>query len=791
MKHVCEKCGSPLDKHTGLCPNCDGDTFVPMDEVSEELEEQQVTKRGIIAIFIAIIAILIVVSVVIIAATNGWIGGKEKRSNARSNYETYFNDQLYTKYGMLDIKHPGVNGKGIFFGNMYDLNHDKSEELIVAHSEKSGDNIDYKISCYEYNPNSVVQGAKIEGEKANGVELNSTVLAFSESDFEELGSSHNQNQFEFYIVRNKDKDYILAERVYEGSNLNYECHVFTLVTGNFSEISNMYIMKNDKGETAVLSTKFPNTLSDKQYKTGKLKGFDALPEDAGVVYFEGNEKTFDENYKSLSESVNAFFNAYVEKKKDSVVTEDGFNLSAAEKKDLLFTYSYSVKTDSDTATSEDIYEAEDYTNVVSMLNSANKKAYETMVKKNESAKKKAVETKSDVAFGDVVKKDDSIYYWKYQDDTYSRISSQSGNYRYSSDADNELVKRDKNGKETVILESAGVGKIAVVGNRIFYQKANGNSDSFNVDSCDLEGNDVTYHATGVLAGVVQSGAYVIYAPSTDNEEFGTIGSIKTETLEKGVTAYNARFICCDDERIYFQSEQAEYSESRHGKTTLSSVFANGSGSRNLYVTEADMYENDSSYENTTTLIEDAYISNGYIYYVYGSYSKESDEFKGGKIARVKLDGSSGEIIGESGSNTFTVDSKGNLVNKDDGSSMNGYTVKDGGVYKFNPVTTKTEEIISSSDYSSFTSEKLVSDSSKASGDLAQLDSVCRIDNKLYFRIRLGSQYSSDESGSAYRYKGSALFEKDMKSGETSELYSVIYDGSSSDYSSYSSYEEDY
>lgn len=788
MKHVCEKCGSPLDKHTGLCPNCDGDTFVPMEDNSE-VNDEQVTKRGIIAIFVAIIAILIVVSVVIIAATNGWIGGKEKHSAARGNYEAYFNEQLYTKFGMLDIEHPGVTGKGIFFGDMYDLNKDKSEELVVAHSERSGDSIEYKISLYEYNPNAVMQGGALN-ETNHGVELNSTVLAFSESDFEQLASSHNNNKFEFYLVKNKDKDYIFAERIYEGRSLNYECHVFTLITGSFVEASNLYIMKNEKGETAVLSTKFPSTLnSQEEYKTKKLKGLDEIPENAGVIYFEGQKKKFDGNYKSINEAVDAFFKTYIEKKKDSVLTDDGFNLSEVDKEDMIFDYSYSAKTDSNTGQSEDVYEVHDYTNVVSMLNTANKKAYEALIKKNDDAMKKAKETDSDVAFGDVVKKDGSIYYWRYNDDTYTNYSSESGSYRYDSDADNELVKRDKNGKETVILETAGVGKLAIAEDRIFYQKANGNSHSYNVDSCTIDGNDVTYHATGVIAGVVQNGAYVIYLSSDDEEDnFSTIDAIKTESLEKVTTAYNARFITCDNERIYFQSEQAEYTESHHGKTTLSSVFANGSGSRNLFVTDADMYDDYSSYELSVSLINDAYIQNGYIYYVYGSYSKDGGEFKGGNIAKVKLDGSSGEIIGTSQNDTFTIDSKGSVVNKDDGSSMNGYTIKNGCVYKYNPVNTSLEEIVNKDDYSSITSYSLVDKPGEdQKGDLVQLDSINKVEDKLYFRIKIGEKYSYDESGNSYRFKGSALFEKDVKTGKVSELYSVL---ATDNNSSYEYYEED-
>ena len=121
MKNVCEKCGAELDRHTGLCPNCDGDEFVPMSAVEdEEYEESRVTRKGIIAIFLAVIALLIVVSVIIVAVSNGWIGGKEKHSAARSSYELYLNETLYPNHGVMDIEHPSISSKGMFFADIFD-----------------------------------------------------------------------------------------------------------------------------------------------------------------------------------------------------------------------------------------------------------------------------------------------------------------------------------------------------------------------------------------------------------------------------------------------------------------------------------------------------------------------------------------------------------------------------------------------------------------------------------------------------------------------------------------------
>ncbi len=712
MKHVCEKCGTPLDKYTGLCPVCDGDEFVPMDEFSEH-EEETVTKRGIIAIFLAIISILIVVSVVIVAVSNGWIGGKEKRAASHSSFVTYFNETLYSKHGVMDTDHPYVTGTGMLFAEMYDLSKDKTDEFIVGYADKSGDNIEYNISCYEYNPSSIVQGSDNPASNV-GVDMNKTLVAFSEDDFTRSFSSHYPHEFQLYKVEGKDKNYIFFERVSDGK---WECKVYTITAGSFTE-----------------------------FDTLELK------------------KVSDENSKKAEK----FFGKY--KLKDMSVSDgDGkFTLTKQEKDALIFTYSYSLINDTDKGETDE-YIINDYTNSVSLLNDANRDEFEKAVKKNEESDKKQNVSKTDINFGGVVKSGHYIYYWKYNDSSFSEEGSESGNYKYRSGAENQLIRRDEDGTETVLVETAGAGNLALAGNRIFFQKANGNSNSFNVDSCDMSGNDVTFHDTGVIEGVVQNGAYVVYSPERTRYEFGTIKAIKTMGLEKVNTVYNARFLACDNERVYYQAEQAEYSEAHRGKTTVSSVFANGSANRVLYVTDSDLYDSEGSYGRTVSLVRDAYISGDYIYYVYGSYKSSDDEFMGGNIVKAKLDGSGGDILEKSDKDFFTVNSAGKTI-KDGNASMNGYTYENGTVYKFSPASGKNEELITPDDYSQFTSVRA---SEKESGDsFVTLDFAVKSDNTLYFMMKSGKR-SSD----GYKFSGCALFEKDIEKGKTVMLYSVEADGS--------------
>ncbi len=616
----------------------------------------------------------------------------------------------------MDIDHPFVTGTGMFFADMFDITGDKTDEFIIGYADKSGSNIEYNISCYEYNPNNVIQGANNPMAASAGVEMNSTLTVFSEADFTSGSSSHIPNDFQVYTVEGKDKNYLFVEHVTDGS---WECKVYTVTAGNFSE-----------------------------FDTLKAKSV--------------SEKN--------TEKAKKFFEKYKIKKAKIVDDKDYFCLTKQDKDSLVFTYSYSQKSDDEQGVEEE-YIINDYTDILSLLNPQNRAETEKAIKRNEEAGKKKNTSKSDIRFGGVVKNGDYVYYWKYSDSAFSNEGSESANYQYRSGAENSLIRRDKDGKETVILQTAGAGNLAIAGNRIFFQKANGNSRSYNVDSCDMEGNDVTYHDTGVLEGVVQNGAYVVYSPERTRYEFGTIKAIKTEGLEKVNTVYNARFLACDNDRVYYQAQQAEYTEAHHGKTTVSSVFANGSASRTLYVTDSNLYENEDSYGKTSSLIRDAYILGDSIYYVYGSYNSSTDEFRGGNIVKAKLDGSSGEVIAQSDKDYFTVNSSGKVTEVDAKASMNGYTFVDGTVYKYNPQKGKNEEIITPDDYIQFTTEKVTDTGS--SDTFVSLDFAVSCDKKVYFMIKSGKN-SSD----GYRFSGCALFEKDIENEKTVMLYSVTNNSSS-------------
>ena len=781
MKHICELCGAELDKRTGLCPNCDGDEFVSMETLDEELEEEQeeqITRRGIIAIFLAIIALLIVVSVIIVAVSNGWIGGKEKHSAAKKSYETYFNETLYPKHGVMDIEHPQISSKGMFFADMYDLNQDKNEEFIVGMAESSGDNIDYSLSCYEYNPNSVIQGAKSADDSSVGVEMNSTVTVFSEGDYTDSGASHIPNDFRFYLVETKEQSYIFAERIRDGE---FECHVLSVITGGFTEDANLVIKNGKDSAVGVFSTRLPASLEIETsgFKKKKLNSFTDVSEQSQTLFYQDNKYKFDKNYKSLGETLDAFYAVYG-LKESALSTDEEYSFKELDEDDLIFTYSYTQKTDSETAISEDVYNNKDYSSLKSLLSKENEAAFDSIVRKNKEAADKANASKTDVSFGGVVKSGEYIYYWKYSASSFSSDTSESANYRYSSGAENQLIRRSANGEETVLVETAGAGNLAIAGHRIFFQKANGNSNNYNVDSCDMDGNDVQYHDTGVIAGVVQNGAYVIYSPDNAKYDFGTVKAVKTESLETVTTVYNARFLACDNDRVYYQAEQAEYTDAHHGKTTCSSVFANGSASRTLYVTDSDLYEGEDSYGKTSSMIRNAYILNGYIYYSYGGYDSDSGEFKGGKIAKVKLDGSSGEIIAETSSDKFTINASGKVVNTGTDATMSSYTFKDGAAYKFSAASAKNEEIISFSDYSSFSALKLTDYKNNASNQLLSLDFATKTDNKLYFAVKLGETSGSEYDDKGYVFKGYALFEKDLSSSECKEIYSFTKQAADSD-----------
>ena len=148
----CGKCGSEIDKKTGLCPNCDAAALEKVQEVNTKKSLKKAKYRGVTAIIALILVIAIVVSSVVFAFSKGWIGnnGEEEKKKVQTTYITYLNKTIIPEIGEYDSNHPESSNEGVHSALFCDLNNDNKEEFIVAYSKENGNNIDFNISCYEY-----------------------------------------------------------------------------------------------------------------------------------------------------------------------------------------------------------------------------------------------------------------------------------------------------------------------------------------------------------------------------------------------------------------------------------------------------------------------------------------------------------------------------------------------------------------------------------------------------------------------------------------------------------------
>lgn len=384
------------------------------------------------------------------------------------------------------------------------------------------------------------------------------------------------------------------------------------------------------------------------------------------------------------------------------------------------------------------------------------------------------EKKDNINYGNIIVNNQCLYYWKYNSQSYVDDAI-FGEYMYKQGTENQLICRNKDGNETIILETAGAGEIAIVNDRIFYQVPVNHNGKYSISTCKLDGTDIKTIGDGTLAAVSEDG-YVIYSSGEQ------INSISTNDLSIKILADDAELKAVDGNQVYFQPRETDKEAALHGRTTLSAVNADGGNKRDLYITKDDLYRSGAydSWTRSYARILSTHVSDGYIFYVYGSFAGSGRVFQGGKIVKVKLDGSGGEIMGEAYTEhpAFLVDKDNNIVCDYSyvKSAMNEPYFNNGNVSMYNQEMSAYEEYIVKNDYSSFSTDNISVYSSGNSGTLLQLGFMERIGDKVYFMLHKGiydkdSSLNENEGMREYytRIK-SALFEKNLKSGKVALLY---------------------
>ncbi len=388
MGNFCGKCGNEIDKKTGLCPNCDAAALEKVQEVNTKKSLKKAKRRGVTAIIALILVIAIVVSSVVFAISKGWIGdnNEEEKKKIQTTYVTYLNKTIIPEIGEYDSDHPESSNEGVHSALFCDLNNDNKEEFVIAYSKENGNNIDFNISCYEYDEETK------DPEKAEeNVELIGTVTPSTEFDYTKDNDDvfHLPNETIVYSITYENETYIVCEHMSWMNTWSYECHIYKIDKGLFVEVSNIFVPDiGTDGTRIVYSKQLPDKLlidnSDfnvdlsgtQEYNKGVF-----YDEDCKVLFYsEGGNSTYayDKYYDSEESAVADFFKCYgIENRQYHTIRNDHISINHPDKSDLIYSYCYYWEYD-DNGNEIEKYEINDYTDWKSLIsNDDSEQATET------------------------------------------------------------------------------------------------------------------------------------------------------------------------------------------------------------------------------------------------------------------------------------------------------------------------------------------------------------------------------------------------------------------------------
>lgn len=273
--------------------------------------------------------------------------------------------------------------------------------------------------------------------------------------------------------------------------------------------------------------------------------------------------------------------------------------------------------------------------------------------------------------GDYVTYNGKSYYWEYHGNSFYDPEPQyieDGQLLLYDNAVNDLICEDKNGNKETIYSGYAAGNIWIFSNRIFIEKHIDDEDFEETDwiiSIKLDGTDQKeVGGYDSIYGVCDKGLIL-----TGHEPLGHLltSDLKEELLFEGY------FIGIDDNVIYFTSLNST-------PTTLKSIDSNG--------------------ENETTLaqigpymVNSLQVIDNDIYFQYGQLDH------GGKVAKVKKDGTGFTVLDDSSINKFTAyKEKNGKVTFKYGGALNEPFEEDGSVYAYTDKSSKRVKMLSPDEY---------------------------------------------------------------------------------------------
>lgn len=379
------------------------------------------------------------------------------------------------------------------------------------------------------------------------------------------------------------------------------------------------------------------------------------------------------------------------------------------------------------------------------------------------------ETASVYEAGNVAQNEDgTVYYWEYDSASFEG-SAALGYYKPIVGETNKLMMQSLSGEKVMIGDMEGGGSLVLTdSSRIFYEKPVDQIGGYEICSIDQNSGQTQTYGLGRIEA--SDGKKIICSDSTNY----CIDSIDAETGER-TKLVDGSFLASHDGLIYYQPVEADSGAATKGKVSFAVVDAQGGQQKTLCTTEPDLYADD--FQGTASIVSMVF-KDEYIYFSYGSYAGTGSVYAGGKIMKVKKDGTEAEVVaGMDGlrAPAFSVSEDGTVVSQsidemyDYINSMDKYFTRNGSIYFMNE-NGEPAELVTQADYASV--------GNVACGQFNDNEAVTiqfaeKIGNKVYMLLDHGVIDETSRVGwrTGYARVNSAMLSKDLDTGTVETVFS--------------------
>ena len=269
--------------------------------------------------------------------------------------------------------------------------------------------------------------------------------------------------------------------------------------------------------------------------------------------------------------------------------------------------------------------------------------------------------------GDYVTYKGKSYYWEYKSNSFDASNQRAidrGRTLIYANTSNDLVCVDDKGNKKTIYSGKNKGSIWVFNNRIYVIPSNTYSD--NCTSMDLDGSNTKEEYFNSIYAVRKEGLVV----GTAGDD-GSLSILKSnDKLERIAYAHfnSIKVVSVSDTRVY-------YTTNADSGINFECVDLDGKNNVHLAtLTQSSWYDWSDDYAMKIPVSVDCAQEIGdEVYFQFGGYDGSGNLYQGGKIAKVKTDGTGLVVVqsvDEEGYTTFTACKSGDKVEIKQGGTLN-------------------------------------------------------------------------------------------------------------------------